>query len=145
MCGPPIDVIISGITRNGPTPTIPMMFVAVAGRRPMPRLRVPCSTLSVMLSPALVGACVPGLQQYVAETRGQGLVADEGIQSERLDRLVPRSAECRGNSGALVGLHLIEHPAHALGRCADMQRVRAVRIHQARHFDDIIVAQATDV
>src|SRR5437762_301247 len=30
---------MKGIVRNGPTPTMPMMFVAVACRRPMPRLR----------------------------------------------------------------------------------------------------------
>ena len=37
MWGPPIANTISGMVRKGPIPTIPMMFVEVAPRRPMRR------------------------------------------------------------------------------------------------------------
>ena len=37
MCGPFITAIITGIVRKGPTPTMLMMLVAVAGTSPIPR------------------------------------------------------------------------------------------------------------
>src|SRR5215203_3023888 len=40
MCGPPIAVTMNGMVKNGPTPTMPMMLVAVACSRPMPRSSV---------------------------------------------------------------------------------------------------------
>lgn len=38
-CGPCIAERISGMVRNGPTPTICSMFAVRAGNRPMPRVR----------------------------------------------------------------------------------------------------------
>ena len=36
-CGPPIEARISGMVRNGPTPTMYDMFMAVACHKPKPR------------------------------------------------------------------------------------------------------------
>ncbi len=38
-CGPPMLASMSGMVRNGPTPTISSMFAEVASRRPRPRIR----------------------------------------------------------------------------------------------------------
>ena len=43
-CGPPIALITRGITTNGPTPTISIMFSATASFKPSPRSSPPrCS------------------------------------------------------------------------------------------------------
>ena len=48
MCGPFIAAIMNGIVRNGPTPTMLMMLVAVAGSRPISRSSFAGSGVAVL-------------------------------------------------------------------------------------------------
>ena len=98
-CGPPMEAIISGIVKNGPTPTMYDMFMDVACHKPKPRWDACCRESKAMF-------CVPRGHESQPQSHGRPWRRDRGsplylgrIRAKRQPQSVPR------NNSVLAILH----------------------------------------
>ena len=84
MCGPFIAATMNGMVRNGPTPTMPMMLVAVACSRPMPRSSV----------------TIAATGRAISAIGGRRASRHQRVERERLARGVERLRQRRARPSA---------------------------------------------
>ena len=114
---------MKGMVRNGPTPTIEMMLVAVACNRPIPLRRS------------------PGSQHRGHQPLGDILRRHERVQGEGIGELPAIARQCGIDRRSLVLLHRRDQLARVIGDRSDGVRLRAARIDPAWHLDDVVIIE----